>query len=116
VPAKIEYIVIVGDIEDDAGFPMALWRTNAWSACTRLRCDIIPRKSKLVGKLDFVVWYKAKVSHLVKGLWRNPLLGTVQYWWDAVNNPHNIADVLAIWGTRRFFGTKASALGFDSKL
>jgi hypothetical protein len=67
---------------------------------------------------DSILLCSAELEHLT---WTK-ISGGIRCWEqfnsekDAVNDPQNTADVLAMWGTRSFFDAQASAWVLDGKL
>jgi hypothetical protein len=114
-PAKIEYIVIISNIAE-------------------VNCDVHQNEKYLgVPVRGYVATYRS----VTRKEWENLILlcsteleqlswtkisGGIRCWEqfnsdsDAVNDAHNTADMLAMWGTLSFFDARAPAWVFDGKL
>jgi hypothetical protein len=114
-PAEIEYIVIVSDIAQDSCDVHQNEKMLGVPVC-RYVATLQRVNQKEWG--DSILLCSTELKHLT---WTK-ISGRIRCWEqfnsdkDAVSNPQNTADVLAMWGAQSYFDAEGSAWGFDCKL
>jgi hypothetical protein len=119
LPAEIECIVIIGDITQ---FSCDVHQNQKYLGVPARGYFATSRRVNQKEWEDSILWCSTELKHLTWTKISGGIRCSQRCWEqfnsarDAVNNPQNTADVLAMWGTRSYFDAEGSAWGFDGKL